>query len=147
VGGFHTPCVVTAAVRQLLAALLLCSMLWCAVLTDLVCCAVLCCRWVTAAPASWLCRSLVPASLADTLAAAAADEALALLLPQLRAAAQPVLGQLRPGTLQVRSSTVTKRGVVCKQQCREITCSAKCLAQWDNMHPHMWPGKTSNQSI
>jgi len=43
---------------------------------------------------------MVPASLADTAAAAACDEALALLLPQLRDEATHLLQQLRPAALQ-----------------------------------------------
>lgn len=58
-------------------------------------------RWINAAPQYWVTPSLVPASLSDTLAAAACDEAVDLVLPQLRQAAQHTLQQLRPGALQV----------------------------------------------
>lgn len=59
------------------------------------------CRWINTAPATWVTSSVVPASLADTVAAAAADEAVALVLSQLRPAAQQLLQKLRPGSLQV----------------------------------------------
>jgi hypothetical protein len=58
-------------------------------------------RWINAAPASWCTAAVVPHSLADTIAAAACDEAVALLLPQLRRSARVLLlPRLRPAAEQ-----------------------------------------------
>jgi hypothetical protein len=78
--------------------------------------------WANAVPTSWLTPSLVPASLADTLAAAACDEALDLLLPQLRRGARPLLQQLRPGALQVRGSCLCLHvGATLEQAWRQLS--------------------------
>jgi hypothetical protein len=59
------------------------------------------CRLINGAPLAWCSSSVVPPSIADAAAAAATDQALALLLPELRSAAQPLLQRLRPASLQV----------------------------------------------
>jgi hypothetical protein len=59
------------------------------------------CRWINAAPPSWLTPSMVPSNFTNTVEAAACDESVALVVPQLRAAAKQLLQQLKPGALQV----------------------------------------------
>uniref|UniRef100_A0A383WNT2 Rotatin N-terminal domain-containing protein n=1 Tax=Tetradesmus obliquus TaxID=3088 RepID=A0A383WNT2_TETOB len=57
-------------------------------------------RLINAAPPAWCSSSVVPPSIADAAAAAATDQAIALLLPELRPAAQPLLQRLQPASLQ-----------------------------------------------
>jgi hypothetical protein len=57
------------------------------------------CRLVNEAPHEWCVPSVVPPALADAAAAAALDEAVALLVPGLRPAAGRVLRAMRPGAL------------------------------------------------
>jgi hypothetical protein len=60
-----------------------------------------CCRLVNAAPDEWCCADVVPPSLADAVAAAALDGAVAAVMPALRPAAALLLKRMRPVALEV----------------------------------------------
>lgn len=75
------------------------------------------CRLLQSAPASWCTSAVVPPSLADALASAACDGALALLFPELRSIAQVLLHQLRPASLAaLQAAEAVKAALVAAEE-------------------------------
>ncbi|KAF8060057.1 hypothetical protein HT031_004996 [Scenedesmus sp. PABB004] len=114
-------------------------------------------RLINAVPAAWCSSAVVPPSLADAAAAAACDEAVALLMPELRPAAERLLQRLRPAALEALAAAArvhgasaageAAAGLLAQLEAQPLETAPRWLARVDAALPCLGVGPRSDARL